>query len=145
MNLLSPISTLMTKDLLVLSPSSTMQEAKDVFSKKKIHHIPIVYAGDLVGILSKSDFLHFECPHLETEEDKQREEERMSTVKVETVMTKGIAKLTPDTRINVALELFKENIFHAIPVVDGGRLVGIVTTLDIIRQLDEDKSAETKY
>lgn len=145
MNLLSPISTIMTTDLVVLPPSATMEEARDIFNRKKIHHIPIVYAGELVGILSKSDLLHFEFPHVETEEERKREQARMKNVKVNSVMTKGIAKLESTTRINVALELFKENIFHAIPVVDNERLVGIVTTLDIIRQLDKDKSAEATY
>ena len=52
-------------------------------------------------------------------------------------MTKGLAKLTPDQRINVALEIFMENRFHAIPVLDeaSGELVGIITTFDIIKAL----------
>lgn len=145
MNLLAPVSTIMTKGLAVLPPNATMGEAGEMFKKHRIHHIPVVYAGDLVGILSKTDFLHFENPHVSTEEEKQKEAERMSTVRVEDHMTKGIAKIEPTTRINVTLELFKENMFHAIPIVDGTKLVGIVTPLDIIKNLDETGNAKSEY
>ncbi|HQU60501.1 MAG TPA: CBS domain-containing protein, partial [Saprospiraceae bacterium] len=47
-----------------------------------------------------------------------------------------LAKLNPNARINVALEIFMENRFHAVPVVEeNGELVGIVTTFDIIKAL----------
>jgi acetoin utilization protein AcuB len=50
-------------------------------------------------------------------------------------MTKGLAVLSPDDRINVAIEVFKENILHAIPIVKDGELIGLLTTHDIIKQL----------
>lgn len=145
MNLLAPVSTIMTKDLIVLPPSATMAEAGEIFRQHRIHHIPVVYAGELVGILSKTDYLHFEFPHVENDEEKKREEARMNNVKVNEHMTKGIAKVDPTTRINVVLELFKENIFHAIPVVDHARLVGIISPLDVIKHLDADQSATAEY
>ena len=54
-------------------------------------------------------------------------------------MTTGLAKLSPEERINVALEVFMANRFHAIPVVDDGDLVGIVTTFDIMKELNTEK------
>ena len=56
-------------------------------------------------------------------------------------MTKGLAKLTPDQRINVALEIFLENRFHAIPVVEeqSGELIGIITTFDVIKALASEE------
>ena len=52
-------------------------------------------------------------------------------------MTKGLATLSPDALLSEALELFKENIFHAIPILDDGDLVGIITPHDIICALSE--------
>ncbi|MDX1665798.1 MAG: CBS domain-containing protein [Saprospiraceae bacterium] len=50
-----------------------------------------------------------------------------------------MAKLSPKDRINVALEIFMENRFHAIPVVSDNELVGIVTTFDIIKELASEE------
>jgi acetoin utilization protein AcuB len=50
-------------------------------------------------------------------------------------MTKGLATLSPDDRIDIAIEVFRENILHAIPVVENDELVGLITTHDIIEAL----------
>lgn len=145
MNLLHPISTIMSKDVKTLTPTNSIADASDMFSKNKIHHIPIVKDDKLVGIVSKSDYLFFKRGFLNDRDDDKIEEIRMQNYEVSYIMTKGIAKLEPTDRINVALEIFKENIFHAIPVVDEGRLVGIVTTFDIINHLASDNEAHMAY
>jgi len=145
MNILQPVSEIMTKNLTVLSPNASIADAAEIFKTKKMHHIPIVVDGNLVGIVSKSDYLFFRRGFLDNKADEQIEEIRMNNYEVGYIMTKGIAKVEPDTRINVALEIFKENIFHAIPVVEGERLVGIVTTYDIINQLALDNGAIAEY
>ncbi|MFT7450908.1 MAG: CBS domain-containing protein, partial [Patescibacteria group bacterium] len=49
------------------------------------------------------------------------------------VMTKDLAKLPPSTKISVAAGIFKENLFHAIPIVtEGDKLIGLITTIDMI-------------
>jgi acetoin utilization protein AcuB len=60
-------------------------------------------------------------------------------------MTEGVAKLEPYQRVNVALDLFKMNLFHALPVVENDRIIGIVTTFDIIKHLAEDNVAVNTY
>ena len=146
MNILNPVSEIMTKNLVTLCPNASIADAAKLFSNNKIHHIPICEGKKLVGIVSKSEFLFFKRGFLDTKKDEKIEEIRMSNYQVSYIMTKGIAKLAPSSRINVALELFKENIFHAIPIVDGNEtLLGIVTTYDIIKHLAQDKMAIAQY
>jgi len=145
MNILKPVSEIMTKDLITLSPTASISEAAKIFNEKKVHHIPIVSVGKLVGIVSKSDYLFFRRGFLDTSEDEKMEEIRMNDYQVSYIMTKGVAILEPNSRINVALELFKENIFHAIPIVRGSKLVGIVTTYDVVNQLASDREAVAQY
>ena len=71
--------------------------------------------------------------------------QRIKKHKASEIMVSGIAKLEPSDRINVALELFKENIFHTIPVVEDGVLRGIVIPLDVIKHLANDKGANNEY
>ena len=145
MNLLDPVSSLMTVNPIRLSPSDPLVKVKTVFEHNKIHHIPVVDEGKLIGIVSKSDFLFFKRGFNNTNVIKKMEEIRLNNYVVKDIMTKGLAKLNPGDKINVALEIFTKNIFHAIPVVDDGRLVGILTTHDIIKKLAHDKAAITEY
>ena len=137
MNVLAPVKTLMTTNLITVNPGDKLIELKEIFEKNKIHHIPVVSYKKIVGIVSKTDFIYFMRGFSRNEEDQFVNEARLRAYKAEDIMTKGLAKLTPDRRINVALEIFMENRFHAIPVLDeaSGELVGIITTFDIIKAL----------
>ena len=65
--------------------------------------------------------------------------------KAEEIMTKNVAKVEPDDHIAVAVEVFKENILHALPVVENGELVGIITAHDIIKMISKDKISDLDY
>lgn len=143
MNLLQPISGIMKTDLITVGPEDPLVKIRDIFEKNKIHHLPVIDEGKLVGMISKSDFLFFRKGFQKSKTDEEVESFRLKTHRAKEIMTTGLAKLSPDDRINVALEVFKENLFHALPVVENGHLRGIVTTLDIIQHLaDEETTAE---
>ena len=141
--LLQPVSTIMTSNLITVNPGDTLDKVAEVFKNNKIHHLPVVRYQDIVGLVSKSDLLLFlrGMGHDDVVFQKLNEI-RLSKYKVEDIMTTGLAKVSSDTRINVVLEVLKENLFHAIPVVDNGKLSGIVTTYDIIRTLASFSTVE---
>lgn len=135
MNVLAPIKTIMTTKLITVNPKDKLTAVKEIFDNNKIHHIPVVRYKEIVGIISKSDFLHFLRGFNRNEEDRFVNEARLRVYNAEDIMTTGLAKVSAEDRINVALEVFLENRFHAIPVVDEGELKGIITTFDVIRAL----------
>ena len=145
MNLLRPVSEIMTKELITLRTSDSIAEAAKIFNSKRVHHIPVTIDDKLLGIISMSDYLFFRRGFLDDRDDEKIEEVRLNNYEVSYIMTKGIATLEPTDKINVALEIFKENLFHAIPVVDEDVLVGIVTTHDIIHHLAKDNKAYAAY
>ncbi|MBT8234441.1 MAG: CBS domain-containing protein [Saprospiraceae bacterium] len=145
MNLLNPISSIMTKDVITLSPDASISQAAEIFNDKKIHHIPVVNDMKLIGIVSKSDYLFFRRGFLNDNTDERIEDIRMNNYEVQDIMTQGIATMEPTDKINVALEVFKENMFHAIPIVEDGNLKGIVTTYDIISTLAKSNGAVAEY
>lgn len=139
MNVLAPVSSIMTKKLITVNPEDSLLEVRNLFDEHKIHHLPVVRYRKIVGIISKIDFNHYVRGMSTSEQDRIVNETRLRLHKAEEIMTKGMAKLEPSDRINVALEVFKENLFHALPVVEDDELVGIVTTYDIIRLLADEK------
>ncbi len=130
----------MITKLITVNPQDKLTVVKEIFDKNNIHHIPVVRYKEIVGMLSKTDFLHFLRGFNQNDEDRFVNEARLRAYTAEDLMTKRLAKLTPDERINVALEIFLVNRFHAIPIVnDAGELEGILTTFDIIKALAGEK------
>lgn len=124
MNPLTRVSALMSTHLVTVMPSTTLEEARDLFTKHNIHHLPVVSSdGKLEGILSHSDFvkLTYEFATLASE-----------------IMTRKLAKLEADDSVRTAANLFLINRFHALPVVDGDRIIGILTVHDLIKLMDAE-------
>lgn len=139
MNLFAPVSSIMTTNLLTVNPEDNLLKVREMFEKHHIHHLPVVRYREIVGIISKTDFTHFTGGLSHHQEDRFLNQSRLEKTKAEDLMTRGLGKVEPDDRINVVLEIFTKNLFHALPVVDKGELVGIVTTFDVIRALSEEK------
>ena len=104
-----PISQIMSKELVTLTPDQSLYEAERLFKKHHIRHIPVVEGDKLIGIVSYSDLLRISFAD----------------------MTDGEEEVT-----SVA-EILAAQSFHSIPVVDNGKLVGLVTTTDLIKYLLE--------
>lgn len=145
MNILDPISVIMTQNPVTVAVDDSLSVVAKIFGTHKIHHIPVVENGVLAGMISKSDFLFFKRGFSDSESDKSLEEVRMNNYTAKDIMTRKLAKLEPGDKINVAIEVFKENLFHGIPVVENNKVVGIVTTYDIIKQLATDSNVYAEY
>ena len=139
LDLRAPVSSIMTTSLITIEPQETMKRVKEIFDTHRIHHLPVVSEKHIIGLISKSDVLHFIRGMHQSSYDELLENVRLERYHAEDIMTTRLAKIDVDERINVAIEVFKENLFHAIPVVKNGELAGLITTFDIIRMLsDED-------
>ncbi len=138
MNVLAPVSTIMTKDVIYVAERDRLARVDEIFKNHNIHHLPVVRSGEVVGIISKSDLLLFMKGLGENTLEKIINITRLNNYNAETIMTRGVGKLDPTDRINVALDIFSKNLFRALPVIDDGKLVGIVTTYDIIKKLNDE-------
>ncbi|MCB0617165.1 MAG: CBS domain-containing protein [Saprospiraceae bacterium] len=138
------LSEIMTTDLIIVKPTDKVKAVADAFRKNDIHHLPVVdEGGQLVGIISKTDFLKISYGWSMFRHAKREEYDNAlyESLLVRDVMTKEVAKLSPDDAISVAVGIFKENLFHAIPIVEKGLLVGIITTYDLLNYAFQDVAA----
>lgn len=144
MNVFAPISSLMTdhKHLVTVSPEDNLAKVKEIFDTHKFHHIPVVNFRQIVGIISKIDFEHFLGGASLYGEDQGTNNERLTNTHAKDIMTAHLGKVEPDDRINVALEIFMLNRFHALPVVKNDELVGIITPFDILKKLSDEKPTQ---
>ncbi len=117
------LSAIMTTDVVTVHRESTLEEVKKLLFEKRIHHIPVVDDDDkLVGIITSWDLIKSQKPFSE-----------YGKIKVEELMTTHVASLRPTELIGAAAMIFLKNLFHGLPIVDDeGKVVGIVTTHDIL-------------
>lgn len=149
MNLLSSVSDYMTGEVTTVAPSDRLTRVKHIFNNQNIHHIPVTENHRVVGMVSKSDFLHFSRGFTVSEDEKRNEKQRLFQWQASDIMTKGVAKVETSDNMRTVLEVFKLNKFHALPVTEEEYLVGIITTFDIIKlvadqgvSLEDYKSTE---
>ena len=114
------IHTIMTKNPISLSPKHTIADVESLFKHHRIHHLPVVDEGKLIGLITTYDLWN----HTSSNPKKTF---------VTDVMNTRIVRISPEDKIGTAAELFLDNRFHALPVVQDDKLVGIVTTFDVLK------------
>lgn len=134
------VKEIMSTNLVSVTPESTIKDVKDILESKRLHHIPVVEADKLVGIVSMTDFLRLSMGATLYEAGEAFDNEGINDIiydslKVGEVMTKNPATISPETTIKEAADLFELNMFHALPVVENDQLKGIISTYDLIRFL----------
>ncbi|PPK88213.1 CBS domain protein [Neolewinella xylanilytica] len=127
MNPLLPVRRLMATDLITVAPTTPLGEASALFGQHQIHHLLVVEGGRLVGLLSTSDYLRLL-------------DKSSTATTVADLMSSKLVKLEPDDTVRTAANLFRMNRFHALPVMGkSGEAIGIVTTHDLVRLLDDEE------
>jgi len=135
MDLRVPVSEIMTKNLVTVSPEDNLVTVKKLFDDHSIHHIPVVQFRDLVGMVSKSDFLLYSNSLVSEHKVDVQEDQKLAFTKVKQIMITRLGKLEPEDKIEVAIDVFLTNYFHCLPVVKGTELVGLVTPFDILKYI----------
>ncbi|MCA0132434.1 CBS domain-containing protein [Winogradskyella alexanderae] len=135
MRYVPPISEIMTRNIIALNRDDDLETAEMLFKRNKIRHIPVVQEEVIIGMLSYTDLLRisFADAVYETEDEVDTLVYNMFTI--EQVMVKNVVTVPSTATIKEVAKILAENEFHALPVVDDGRLVGIVTTTDLINYL----------
>ncbi|NRB48431.1 MAG: CBS domain-containing protein [Saprospiraceae bacterium] len=143
MNTKAPVSSIMTTKVLTISPDDPVKVAKEIFDLNKIRHLPVLEEEKLVGILSGSDLLHFLRYLDKDSQEPYLNDLRLKNYKVGEIMQTELATVDEEDSILSILEVFSQNVFHALPVTRGDELVGIVTTQDIVKALLKEETEAT--
>lgn len=114
------VSQVMTRHPVTVAPGDSLAVVNSRMESGGFHHLPVVNAGRLVGIVSHSDLAH----------DQTNAGESVDSVA--DVMTREPITVTPDTSVVEAVQLMMASEIGSLPVLKDGELVGIVTTRDIL-------------
>lgn len=136
-----PLGRLMLPNLVVLKPLDTLDKAAETFRLYPFHHLPVVDDDMiLVGMISSTDLERESHGNslFRHHNKKDHDEALFRSLLVREVMVDAVFQLSGQHTIRDAYEAFSKGRFRAIPIVDDGVLVGLITPLDIIRYLLEE-------
>lgn len=129
-----PVSKIMTQNVIKLNVYDSLTKAEQLFKKHRIRHIPVVSGSKMVGIISYTDLLEVAVADY-SDDDTSVVTTTYNMFSLEQVMTKDVVTVLSYTSIKEVAEIFVSNDFRALPVLYEDKLVGIVTTTDIIKYL----------
>jgi CBS domain-containing protein len=133
----TPISQLMSKHVRTLDVDAKLSEARRVLTQERIHHLPIVERGVVVGLLSSRDLVGIlREAKAGGSESVDAVLDRCSTIR--NAMSTPLVTLRPDDPLERAIDLIADGSIHSLLVLDADRrLAGIVTDTDLLDYLCE--------
>ena len=133
----TPVSAIMTKNVITLNHTDSLETAERLFKSHGIRHIPVVSGDTIKGMLSYTDLLRISFADAIDEDEGSVDTVVYNMFTIEQVMAKNLVMVSSETTIKEVAELLAIKEFHAFAVVDNNSLVGIVTTTDLINYLLE--------
>ena len=123
------VSEIMTRDVITTTPETDVVYAFEKLMQYKISSLPVVDGEKLIGIITATDVGH----------NLILDKYELGT-KVEEIMVKDVVTISPDDTLKIAIDVMKEaipgsGILNQIPIVEDGKLVGIISDGDIIQEV----------
>jgi len=129
------VGRVMNTYLVTVSPDTTIIKAKDIIEQKKINHLLVVDENEnLLGLISDRDVKQSWASPATTLSVHELNY-LLTQLTVEMIMKKKIITISPDTTIEMAALIMQENRISALPVMEAEKLLGIITTTDVLEVL----------
>ena len=116
------VSEVMSKNILTLDKSTSLQEAAEHMKKLNVGCVIVTDSNNPIGIITERDFV-----------TKIAAEGRPLFTEIKEVMSSPLITIDPEETIWEASELMKEKLIHKLPVKENDEIVGIITTTDIVK------------
>lgn len=129
-----PVASIMSKDVITAHTGMKISDVRKLMLEHEIHHCPVVSGDELIGLLSASDILGLTVQGVGTDQ-RSMDSYLDFQFTIEDQMTKEVRTVSNSATIRESAELLADGKFHALPVIQGKKLVGIVTTTDLIQYL----------
>ncbi len=145
------VADIMTSNVVTIKGTTTVREMAGIFDTMRFGTLPVVDdAGNLTGIVTASDLVEQDRPlhiptvislfdwiiPLEGESSLQRDLDKITAQTASELASTDVVTVTPSDLASSAAEIMSSKKLHALPVVEGKKLVGIVSRIDIIRSMN---------
>jgi acetoin utilization protein AcuB len=131
------VKDLMSRPVVTIGPSDSCQQAVARMHQARVRHLPVVNReGDLVGVVTDRDLRHhLFSPHVFKELGFTSVDILLRAVPVSAIMSTDVISVEADADLAEAARTMLEDKVGSLPVLERGRLVGILTETDLLRQI----------
>lgn len=144
------IADFMTRDVTTVTPETSLRDLARILSQNRINGVPVVDdEGDLIGVVCESDLVEHNKPlHIPTvfvildsmiplgnPWQLEKDIKRITATTVAEIYSHPPVTVSPDTDLSEVARIMSERKIYTIPVVERGKLVGVVGKGDILRSL----------
>ncbi|HSL13618.1 MAG TPA: CBS domain-containing protein [Nitrososphaeraceae archaeon] len=123
--MIESVRDIMIKDLLTISENETALKAAQLMTEKGVSCLIVLADDQPIGIVTERDFIKKIC----------LKELKLSSVRIGNMMSKIRTSASPDTPIDVAVQRMVNNRIRRLPIIENGKVVGIITVTDLAKHL----------
>lgn len=113
-----------------ITPDTTIFEALQLMAEKDIGAVLVMKDDELVGIFSERDYARQAVLHKET----------IKYLPVKELMTREVFRVSPDQTVQDCMVLMTAHHFRHLPVVENGKVIGIITIGDVVKSIIADQN-----
>jgi CBS domain-containing protein len=132
LNTASTVRDIMAQNPATLGRNETLDLAEAIMNLGRIRHMPVLDDGKLVGIVSQRDLFR-SALIAALGFGRKVTSALVKTIRIKEVMTEKVITISPDASIKDAARLMMDKKIGCLPVVEGDRMVGLVTETDMLR------------
>ena len=121
----------MKSQVVSISADDTLRIVHEIMELGRVRHLPVVRAGRLVGVVSQRDLFHASLSNV-IGIGREEQELFLEGVKIGDVMSSPPVSISPDAPVRAAAALMADRKIGCLPVVEHGKIVGIVTETDLL-------------
>lgn len=125
----------MTADPVTVTPQTSVLNARRILRAQGVRHLPVVDGDRVVGMLSDGDLLLRDSQVTQALSALQSDLLGGRYRRVESIMVTSVRVTQPDDTVRAAAETMQRWKINSLPVIEDGRLIGIITTTDCLRAL----------
>ena len=126
------VRDIMQTSYVTVSAGDTLSTVEDIMTLGGVRHMPVVRGGVLVGVVSERDLLRASLSNL-TEFGHEERRAFLQVVEITRVMSTPPVIISPEAEIEQAARLLTEKRIGCLPVVEDGKLIGLLTETDVLR------------
>ncbi len=144
------VAEVMTHEVITVTPETSLRDLAKILAEKNLNGAPVVDdEGDVIGVVCESDLVNQNMPlhiptvfvildsiiPMENPWRLQKEFKRITATTVGDIFSKPAVCVEPDTDVAEVARIMSQRHLHTIPVLERGKLVGVVGKGDVIRSL----------